>query len=241
MFNGQANFGKKVQATVSRNGDLINQVFLEVELPALETTYLDDPTGGTGDYDQLVYTNAIGHALIKNVTVEIGGQMIDKHYGEWLEILDELTQTSEKQAGFNQMIGKQVADIGLKNTANISKLLFIPFQFWFNRNPGLSLPLIALQYHEVKISIEFRSALECLVALRNDGDRITAGTGGVPGNGFTLSAEGRSNVTFTYAQLWIDYVYLDTEERRRFFGRSFANFDMLDLNSIGLLKPVLVY
>ena len=121
----------------------------------------------------------------------------------------ELTQTAEKQAGFNQMIGKQVADIGLKNTANLSKLLFIPLQFWFNRNPGLSLPLIALQYHEVKISIEFRSALECLVALRNDGDRITAGTGGNPGAGFVLSAEGRSNVKFTYAQLWIDYVYLD--------------------------------
>ena len=151
---------------------------MEVELPALQTSYLNDPTGGTGDYDQLVYTNAIGHALMKKVSVEIGGQEIDKQYGEWLEIWDELTQTSEKQAGFNQMIGKQQADIGLKNTANISKLLFIPLQFWFNRNPGLALPLIALQYHEVKICIDFREKLECLVALRNDGERITSGNGG---------------------------------------------------------------
>lgn len=220
VFNGEADFGKTVKSTISRNADLINQIYLEVELPALQTSYLNDPTGGTGDYDQLVYTNAIGHALMKKVSVEIGGQEIDKQYGEWLEIWDELTQTSEKQAGFNQMIGKQQADIGLKNTANISKLLFIPLQFWFNRNPGLALPLIALQYHEVKICIDFRDKLECLVALRNDGERITSGNGGVPGAGFTLSTEGNSSVTFTYAQLWVDYVYLDTEERRRFAQES---------------------
>lgn len=58
--------------------------------------------------------------------------------------------------------------------------------------------------------------MECLVALKNDGDRITAGNGGIPGNGFTLSADGRANIHFNYAQLYVDYVYLDTEERRRF-------------------------
>jgi hypothetical protein len=219
VMNGVPDFGQSVTATISRNGDLVNQIFLEVELPALQASYLDDPVEDS-DYDQLVYTNSIGHALIKQVQIEIGGQQIDKHFGEWLEIWDELTQTSEKQAGFNQMIGKQVADIGLKNTANISQLLFIPLMFWFNRNPGLSLPLIALQYHEVKIKIDFRPTLECLVAIRSDGDRITDGSGGIPGNGFTLSSEGRSNIKFTYANLWVDYVYLDTEERRRFAQES---------------------
>ena len=116
---------------------------MEVKLPALETTYLNDPTEGTGDYDQLVYTNSIGHVLIKECKIEIGGQQIDKHFGEWLEIWDELTMTAEKENGFNEMIGKQQADIGLKNTANIDQLLFIPLMFWFNRNPGLSIPIIA--------------------------------------------------------------------------------------------------
>lgn len=220
IFSGEADFGKKVTATISRNGDLINQVFLEVELPALQTSYLEDPTGGTGDYDSLVYTNAIGHALILQVTVDIGGQTIDRQYGTWLDIWNELTITAEKQNGYNEMIGKQAADIGLKNTANLNRVYFIPLQFWFNCNPGLSLPLIALQYHEIKISIDFRPVLQCLVALRADGDRITSGTGGIPGNGFTLSAEGRSNVHFVYAQLWVDYVFLDTEERRRFAQES---------------------
>jgi len=182
---------------------------LEVKLPALETTYLTDPTGGTGDYDQLVYTNSIGHALIKECKIEIGGQQIDKHYGEWLEIWSELTLAAEKENGFNEMIGKQQADIGLKNTANIDQLLFVPLMFWFNRNPGLSIPIIALQYHEVKIQIEFRPVMECLVAIRADGDRITAGTGGTPGNGFVLSSTGSANIKFQYAQLYVDYVYLD--------------------------------
>ena len=77
-----------------------------------------------------------------------------------------------------------------------------------------------MQYHEVKISVEFRSVLECLVAIRTDGDRITAGTGGIPGNGFTLSSTGSANIKFSYAQLYVDYVYLDTEERRRFAQES---------------------
>lgn len=92
VFNGEADFGKKVTATISRNGDLINRVYLEVKLPALLTTYLDDPTGGTGDYDQLVYTNSIGHALIKECKIEIGGQQIDRHFGEWLEIKIPMSQ-----------------------------------------------------------------------------------------------------------------------------------------------------
>ena len=79
---------------------MINQVFLEVELPALQTSYLEDPTGGTGDYNQIAYTNAIGHALIHSVEVEIGGQRIDKQYGVWLEIWNELTITAEKEAGY---------------------------------------------------------------------------------------------------------------------------------------------
>lgn len=87
-FNGEADFGKKVICTVARSGDLINQVFVEVELPALQTSYLDDPTGGTGDYDQIAYTNSIGHALIQQCSIDIGGQTIDRHYGTWLEVWD---------------------------------------------------------------------------------------------------------------------------------------------------------
>lgn len=239
VFNGTADFGSTAQATVSRNGDLINAIFLVVELPALSTDYVSVPGGVDTDLSQLAYTNSTGHALIDHVTADIGGQTIDKHYGEWLEIWDEMTQTSEKRAGFNQMIGKHEADIGLTNTANISQLLYIPLKFWFNRNPGLALPLIALQYHEVKISFKFRSALECIVGLKDDGERIETGTGGVPGAGYTISADGRTNIKFTYCQLWIDYVYLDTEERRRFAQESHEYLiDQLQMTGVNTISSL---
>ena len=182
-FNGTPNFGRKVVCTVSRNGDLIHRVYLQVDLPKVDLS--------AGNHFRWV--NWVGHALIKNVEVEIGGQRIDKHYGDWLHIWNELTQTSGKQAGYASMVGnvdKLFRPNGDGTTP--ATTLFIPLQFWFCRNPGLALPLIALQYHEVKINLEFRSLAECC------------------GYGDTLP-----DVTMN-ASLYVDYIYLDTDERRRF-------------------------
>ena len=130
--------------------------------------------------------NSLGHAAIEYVELEIGGQRIDKHYGEWLEIWSELTLPEEKRAGFKEMIGRR--DSG-KSTGLESHKLYIPMQFFFCRNPGLALPLIALQYHEVKLNIQFRPA-----------DKLSENGG--------LKLES--------ARLFVDYIYLDTDERRRF-------------------------
>ena len=187
-FNGTPDWGKKVVCTVSRNGDLIHRVYLQVGLPSIQAN-------GTSEYARWV--NWVGHALIKNVEVEIGGQRIDKHYGDWLHIWNELTQTAGKQAGYANMVGnvdKLYRPVGGNQTTESGVTLFIPLQFWFCRNPGLALPLIALQYHEVKINLEFRSFEECV------GYKST-----VP-----------STVSLTSASLYVDYIYLDTDERRRF-------------------------
>ena len=186
-FNGTPDFGKKVVCTVSRNGDLIHRVYLQVKLPEV--------TAGTSDYVRWV--NWVGHALIKNVEIEIGGQRIDKHYGDWLHIWNELTQTASKQRGYANMVGNVDA---LYRPRSVGKstlpetTLFIPLQFWFNRNPGLALPLIALQYHEVKINLEFRTLTDLI--------------------GFKTNAP--ANVQIKSASLYVDYIYLDTDERRRF-------------------------
>jgi hypothetical protein len=195
-FNGQADFGKKVTATISRNGDLIHRVYLQVTLPEVRTTAAD-----TG----FRWLNWLGHVLVKNVEVEIGGQRIDKHYGDWLHIWNELTQTAGHQAGYANMVGNvprltQPVSGNGSSTADCdstscmpSTTLFVPLQFWFCRNPGLALPLIALQYHEVKINLEFREAADCF---------WKRGTVATP--------------QLVAASLWVDYIYLDTDERRRF-------------------------
>jgi len=178
-FNGTADFGKKVTVSISRNGDLINRAYLQVDLPALAGT-------------NAAWTRYIGHVLLLNVECEIGGQRIDKHYGDWYNIWNELTQTAEHEDGYNVMVGNTTA-LTTPAAAISAATLYIPLQFWFNRNPGLSLPLIALQYHEVKLDFEFRAFVDCVVGT------IT----GTP-------------LSMVNASVWVDYVYLDTDERRRF-------------------------
>ncbi len=173
-FNGNVDFGRRVTATISRNGDLIKDMWLECEFEYDTTTSgLTTPVYG------------LGNALVKQVEVEIGGQLIDRQYGEWLDIWSELSTPEGKRVGYDEMVGNCVTGVTPKQR------LDVPLMFWFNRNPGLALPLIALQYHEVKINLEIDTASN----LVSDGT-LTWGSN-------TLS-------------FWVDYIYLDTDERRRF-------------------------
>lgn len=173
-FNGFPNFGKKVTCPISRNGDLIHRIYLQADLGA----------AGAGDW--------AGHELVKSVEVEIGGQRIDKHYADWLHIWNELTQTAGHWEGYKLMVNgsNSLVENPSTNTDVTDTVVFVPLQFWFCRNPGLALPLIALQYHEVKINLEFGEEFAVL------------GTS--------------SNASLASASLYVDYIYLDTDERRRF-------------------------
>jgi hypothetical protein len=186
-FNGQSDFGKRVTATISRNGDLIQQMYLEVDLPIVLTP------GSTSN----VWTYGVGNALVKQAEIEIGGQLIDRQYGDWMNIWTELTMPAGKRDGYDNMVGNSVATTATTQTGALSSAstqrLYVPLQFWFNRNPGLALPLIALQYHEVKLNLEIRAVNHLI--------NFTAGT--VPSA--TLGCK-----------LYVDYIYLDTDERRRF-------------------------
>ncbi len=184
-FNGTASFGRRVTTTISRNGDLIHRMYLQVPLGAWDA-----------NDNNLGWCSYIGHALIKNVEVEIGGQRIDKHYGEWLHIWNELTQCPGKKVGYNLMVGAAPTQSTGTDHTVAATTLYIPLQFWFCRNPGLALPLIALQYHEVKLNIEFNTVEKCVY----------------PGTTATAAA----TAAFSDATLYVDYIYLDTDERRRF-------------------------
>jgi hypothetical protein len=179
VFNGSAGFGKRVTAQISRNGDLIHRIYVQIQMPTLliGSTWAD-------------YT---GLRVLANVEIEIGGQRIDKHYSYWLYIWNELSLPVGKKAAYNKMIG---AD----GTARTN--MFVPLEFWFNRNVGLALPLIALQYHEVKVNIDFETLANCL--------QYAGGNSTSPVIGTHVSTD------LVKASLWVDYIYLDTDERRRF-------------------------
>jgi hypothetical protein len=171
-INGTAGKGTKVTSTISRNGDLVGRMYLEMTVT----------NEAANQYNP-------GHTVLSEVEVQIGGQQIDKHWGHWMEAWAELTEPNDagvlgdaansEGTRFQNLAraGGSKAD-GASDSSNCR----VPLQFWFNRNPGLALPLIALQYHEVKVSVTFANA----------------------------------NLVPSNVELWADYIYLDTDERRRF-------------------------
>ena len=195
-FNGTPGYGQTVNCQISRNGDLINRVYLQVTLPKI--TGITDIAGG------LRYVNYIGLRLINSVVIEIGGQQIDKHYSDWLYIWNELSLPYGKRYGYDTMVGADKDITSFNDTT-----LYIPLEFWFCRNVGLALPLIALQYHEVKIKIDFEQKSKCLINLAD----MTLDSTSSEAIG-SASTSGAADLTDM--SLWVDYIFLDTDERRRF-------------------------
>lgn len=213
-FTGSVGFGKKVQCSLGRTGDLVNRMYLQVTLPALARQTLLGATRAQetrfSALQTFAWTNSVGHAMIDEVSIDIGGTQIARHYGQWLEIAQELSCPRDKQDGLYEMIGKYASDVGLQGNATRPRTYYIPLLFWFCKNPGLSLPLIALQYHEVRVQITFRPLNDLVVALTASGDRwFPSGTNTAP-----VLAD--SSVEMSDCGLWVDYVYLDNEERKRF-------------------------
>ena len=166
-FNGTPGYGNRVTCQISRNGDLVHRMYLSLKI---------------SNADELCAF--YGLRVINYVEIEIGGQKIDKHYSHWMYVWNELSLPKSKRDGYNRMVGQSGGSLN-------DQTLYIPLEFWFCRNVGLALPLIALQYHEVKININFETSDLC------------------KGTNVALT-------TFPNATLWVDYVFLDTDERRRF-------------------------
>ena len=181
-FKGNPGAGARVIATISRNGDLVHDCYLKAVCKGDSVTH--NP----------------GHAIIDNIECQIGGQLIDRQYGQWMETHAELTEKgvnnettvldamkvgSQNAAQKNPTTFQLTAGAGGVYSASFSDTnLYVPLRFWFNRHVGLSLPLIALQYHEVNIIVKFTSQADA--------------------------------TKFTPIELWANYIYLDTDERRRF-------------------------
>jgi len=216
-FNGQADFNKRVTAVINRNADLMYKTYVQLVLPEVKLA--------ANSGKAFRWVNYIGHRLIKQVEVEIGGQRIDRQYGDWMQIWTQLATEAGSTAALDALIGnthdlvllKKATGAPLDATCSASettlscvaragcpaKTLYVPLQFWFCRNPGVAIPLIALQYHEVRVNVEFDTWENCVYG------ESSAGNTARP-DALSLAA----------ASLYVDYVYLDTEERRRFAQQS---------------------
>jgi len=181
ILNGNVDFGKTPSCNLNRNGDLIKSMYFVVVLAAKTGTNWG-------------YVRRLGHALLQSFKIEVGGTKVDEHYGDWLNIVYELSRNTGHERGYAAMIG----DVNSLKTIGGDKsayTLYVPMQFWFNKNNGLALPLIALQYHDVRVSLTLREAAKCV---NHTGSSVT------------------NPPSMQNAYLLIDYVFLDQQERKKF-------------------------
>lgn len=205
-FNGQASWGTKHSAILGRHADLLYTTYLEVVLPSqIDGAALPAGKNNVFNNDQ----RRLGYNLIRYVELDIGGQVIDRQYGEWMYLWDALTSDSPQQDKLFQMVSAGAAyGVYSPNDVNqcsagsgrpaLPTVLYVPLFFFYTRNPGAALPLIALQYHEVKITLQWNDATF------------------IAGN-FDIAS---GLMQPTQAAIYVDYIYLDTEERRRMAQQS---------------------
>jgi hypothetical protein len=146
-FNGNPDFGRPSNVKIERNGDLATRIYLKVTLNSVRLDLNDN--NNVDERLSVAWVRRLGHSLLKHVDVEIGGSRIDRQYGTWLDIWYELTHDINQQRGYRAMIGDVPELTRLHPVTRVAQevipeyTLYIPLQFWFNRNTGLALPLIA--------------------------------------------------------------------------------------------------
>ena len=201
--SGSNSLGSRATYQITRNGDLIHRVYFYGKLK------------NTDANKALALVPNVGQKLLKTVELEIGGQRIDKHYSEWLYIWNELSLPYGKREGYYKMIGANKENCCTQLAGASSYELYVPLEFWFCRNVGLALPLIALQYHEVKINIEYESADNLCDTNESNYCQEQDKPDGKANNNAIFS-QVKSVLTLDEPTLWVDYIFLDTDERRRF-------------------------
>jgi hypothetical protein len=228
-FSGQSQWGTKQTAIVGRHADLLYSTYIQVELPrnALVSGTLGT-TSGSIPYAWNNDQNSLGFNLVKYAEIDIGGQVIDRLYGEWMRVWSSLSKPTDQRDKLRSLLsedcvnaGSTLLDNGYENGAacgstgrqGARNIFYIPLEFFFTKNPGAALPLIALQYHEVKINIYWNDP-ELIAG--NFTNRTVEVFAGQDNDGSVVSCPPISAIPFPInAAIYIDYIYLDTEERRR--------------------------
>ena len=186
VHTGTKDFDEKLSFIIAKKGDLLSKMVLEIELIFR---------------NQIIYERT-GHAIIDYVNIEIGGVVIDTHYTNWLNVWSQLSHSKEQYTKLEHMIQGSKTDTSLftenlyENNKNIIKKYYIPLNFWFNNNDGLALPLIALQYNEIKLNLKFKKKTKI------------------------FKKTSISDVIINDVKLFCDYIYLSTDERKKFLHES---------------------
>lgn len=181
IVNGDFSFGSNLSSTIAKNGDLITKMYIKCDVSL------------TGTNGKFAWVNKLGHALIEEVELLIGGNRIDKQYSEWLNLWYELARDVSQDRGYDMMIGNNSEMTELSSDSK-NATLYVPLKFFCNKFNGLAIPLISLQYHDVRVDFKLRSSDQLIVR------------------------EGKASVTaeISNISLLVNFVFLDSVERKRF-------------------------
>jgi len=181
IVNGDFSFGSNLSSVIAKNGDLITKMYIKCDVSL------------TGSNGKFAWVNKLGHALIEEVELLIGGNRIDKQYSEWLNLWYELARDVSQDRGYDMMIGNNLEMTELSSESK-NGTLYIPLKFFCNKFNGLAIPLISLQYHDVRVDFKLRSSDQLIVR------------------------EGKASVTaeISNISLLVNFVFLDSVERKRF-------------------------
>ena len=184
-FLDKPNFGTRTVLTLPRNGDLVTQMCLRITVPSVT------PNEGS----RFAWVKRLGYAIMESIEVEMGGVIVDKQLGIWLDIWQELS-SNRHDKGYAKMLGDVQEMTRLDNNVKPQYNLFIPLKFWFNRHNGLALPIIAIQYHEIRFNLKLNNLNKLIITDKKFNRNI--------------------NIDILDVSLLVDYIYLDKEERKRF-------------------------
>ena len=153
-FIQRPDFDTQISATISKNGDLMEKTYLVINLPAIPEF--------NDNISKVAWVRYPGYSLINTISIEINGRQICKHYGEWMMLWNEMFNINSQEASFKKMIG-DIPDLTDFTNGKPSYRIYIPLQFWFCRSSANALPLVSLQYSDIKINLSLKPWNECLI------------------------------------------------------------------------------
>ena len=215
-FKTIGDFGRKVTVNLSKMADLVGKIYLYIELPNIESSNHSNLPDGIKKFS---WVKKPGLSIIKYIDLEIGGVLVSRQYGDWLNIIGEINQPFGKKRGYDKMIGNIPELINFSNGKENTYGIYIPLDFWFCKDSGLALPLVSLTHHEIKIHVEFNNFEDCYKESPNHYLTIDSP--------ICLFDEGEQIIQEVDGNIYIgEFVYFDIINKRIYYNKIKGDFQI---------------
>lgn len=243
-FEQPAKFGGKVRAVIPRSGDLVKEMYLKITLPEIDQTLISDYNPITETFEVVdtfpTYSDSVGHALIRQAGIQIGGQTIETINGDYLDIYEDMFTPQSQSLAIENMVGRTYLRTGLGPASNVvhrtengfdavgafPRTFIVPLRFWFTQDPSLAVPLSAMLYQEMEVNISFEDIERLVVSQGRSISQFletTAGLGGVP-------------LEIEQASLLVEYVYV-TDDELDFFRNNRLDYLITQIQGAEVFIP----